>query len=461
MITTQRLARIAEALRAPMAPKVLVIGSGAREHALLRGLAKSEQRPQLYCFASSHNPGVRDECAGSGGTYAVGKINSPEDVCAFAATVGAELAIIGPEAPLETGVADALWDAGVACVGPKKALAQLETSKAFTRDLQTKYSLPGSIKIRTFFSLDGIKEFIEDDLKGEYVVKADGLCGGKGVMVSGDHLHSTEDALAYCRQLLQKDGDKLVIEEKLVGQEFSIISFCDGENCAHFPPVQDHKRAYHGDLGPNTGGMGSYSCADHLLPFLSAADVAEAQKINEATAAALLQEFGEGYKGILYGQYMSTTSGQKVIEFNARFGDPEALNLISIMESDLLAMCQAVASGTLSQDHARFLPMATVCKYAVPSGYPQSAVKGCPVDVTAVENQDLLYLGAVAEVDTPQGKVLHATGSRTAGVVGVAPTLEDAEKIAEAEANRVWGAVWHRRDIGTVRPRTNLSLLAP
>ena len=192
-------------------------------------------------------------------------------------------------------------------VGPKKDLAQVETSKSFTRNLLIKYKIPGCPKFKTFENMDGVKEFLS--LLGDnYVVKYDGLAGGKGVKVAGDHLHSHDEALIYCEELIKKGGHFL-IERKLIGEEFSLMSFCDGENLSHMPAVQDHKRAYEGDTGPNTGGMGTYSDSDHKLPFLEDSHIKSAQKINEQTAKALKQKFGEGYKGILYGGFIATNAG--------------------------------------------------------------------------------------------------------------------------------------------------------
>jgi len=422
-----------------MVNKILIIGSGAREHAIVRALDRSPQEKELYCLASNMNPGIAEICD----ELTVGKMSDPDFVVNYAQETAATLAIIGPENPLENGVADALWKLGVKTVGPKQKLARLETSKAFTRDLLKEYAIPGGPKYQIFDSMVGVAEFLKE-LKENYVVKYDGLMGGKGVKVSGDHLHSHDEALVYCQDLTD-NGGSFVIEEKFVGQEFSLMSFCDGDNLKHMPIVQDHKRAYEGDRGPNTGGMGTYSDANHGLPFLNDNEIAEAKAINFATAKALKAKFSEGYKGILYGGFMATANGVKLIEYNARLGDPEAMNVLSLLESDYIDICIAIAEGTLDQINVQFSNQATVCKYAVPKGYPESPIKGQEIDVSSVENRDGLFY---ASVDIKNGQLIEA-GSRTVAVVGMADTISKAEAIAEKEISAVKGPLFHRRDIGT------------
>ncbi len=291
-----------------MVNKILVIGSGAREHAIVRALNRSHQEKEIFCIASNMNPGIAELCD----ELLIGNFNDPDFVVNYTNEIGVTLAIIGPENPLENGVADALWSVKVKVVGPKKNLAKLETSKAFTRDLLKEYDIPGGPKYRTFDSMNGVAEFL-NELGENYVVKYDGLAGGKGVKVSGEHLHSHDEALVYCQELTDKDGE-FVIEEKFIGEEFSLMSFCDGDTLKHMPAVQDHKRAYEGDTGPNTGGMGTYSDANHSLPFLTEYDISEAHQINIQTANAVKDKFGEGYQGILYGGFMATANGVKLIE---------------------------------------------------------------------------------------------------------------------------------------------------
>ena len=422
-----------------MKNKILVIGSGAREHAIVRALDRSPQDKALYCLASNINPGIADLC----NEFIVDNINRPEIVTNYAKEVGAGLAIIGPENPLSNGVADALWEAGVKVVGPKKDLAQIETSKGFTRDLLEEYNIPGGPKYQTFNSMYRVSEFL-NDLGENYVVKYDGLAGGKGVKVSGDHLHSHDEALEYCQELIDA-GSKFVIEEKFIGQEFSLMSFCDGEHLQHMPAVQDHKRAYEGDTGPNTGGMGTYSDANHGLPFLTDDDITQAHEINIATAKALKGKCGEGYKGILYGGFMATANGVKLIEYNARFGDPEAMNVLSLLDSDFIEICNGVVDGNIDQVNVRFNNKATVCKYAVPKGYPDSPVRGQPVDISNIENPDGLFY---ASVDIQNGQLVEA-GSRTIAVVGVGDTISAAERDAEKEVSSITGPLFHRADVGT------------
>ena len=422
-----------------MKNKILVIGSGAREHAVVRALDRSPQDKKIICLASNMNPGIAELCD----EILIGNFNDPGFVVSYAQETGATLAIVGPENPLANGVADALWKADIKVVGPKKDLAQLETSKAFTRDLLKEYKIPGGPKYKTFNSMNGAAGVL-NQLGENYVVKYDGLAGGKGVKVSGDHLHSHEEALAYCTELVNNNGE-FVIEEKFIGEEFSLMSFCDGNTLKHMPAVQDHKRAYEGDTGPNTGGMGTYSDANHSLPFLTKGDIAQAHEINIKTAKAVKDKFGEGYKGILYGGFMATADGVKLIEYNVRFGDPEAMNVLSLLESDFIELCQGIADGTLKNVNVNFANKATVCKYAVPDGYPDNPVKGEPIDVSKIKNQDGLFY---ASVDF-KGSSLVEAGSRTVAVVGIADTISEAESIAEKEVSSVSGPLFHRTDIGT------------
>ena len=418
----------------------LLIGSGAREHAIARALHKSfKPGDVLYCFGNTVNPGILalSEC------YQTGAITNIEKILWFCQDTHFEFAIIGPEGPLSVGVADALWKHGIPVVGPTQALAQLETSKAFTRKLFQKYKISGSPGYKSFNNLDGVEEFLKS-LGNDFVIKADGLMGGKGVKVSGDHLDNHQQALAYCQEIINSNSSFLV-EEKLIGQEFSLLSFCDGTHLAHMPAVQDHKRAFENDTGPNTGGMGTYTDANHALPFLTLEDIKTAEQLNEQVASALKSECGEGYKGIIYGGFMATKDGVKVIEYNARFGDPEAINLLSLLESDFIAICKSIVDGNLIQDSVKFSKLASVCKYLVPKGYPDQPVKNQEINVDAQADSSKILYGAVEWEDNK----LIETGSRTIAVIATARTIIEAEKLVEAEIPHIHGPLFHRKDIGT------------
>ena len=385
------------------------------------------------------NPGIAELCD----EIIVDDINNPQTTGRYAKEINAALAIIGPENPLANGVSDILWDLGIPTVGPKKNLAQIEVSKSFTRNLQKTYQIPGPPIYRHFKSMEGVSGFLKK-LGDNYVVKYDGLAGGKGVKVSGDHLKNHHAAIEYCDNLIQK-GSTFLIEEKFIGEEFSLMSFCDGTNIKHMPAVQDHKRAYDGDLGPNTGGMGSYSDQNHSLPFLKDSDIKEAQSINRETLKALKEHFKEDYKGILYGGFMATANGIKLVEYNARFGDPEAMNVLSILKTDLVEICEHIINGSLDKIDIQFENKATVCKYAVPEGYPDKPIKNKPVDISKVKNPDLLFY---ASVDIKDG-LLVESGSRTIATVGISNSIFSAEKIAEESISCVEGPLFHRADIGT------------
>lgn len=419
--------------------KILVIGSGAREHAIVRALNRSPKKKEIYCLATNLNPGISEVCT----DLVVCDINDPVFVKNFAQNHKFDFAIIGPENPLANGIADILSDIKIGTIGPKKELAQIETSKSFTRNLLAEYKIPGSPKFKTFKTMDGVEAFLMS-LGENYVVKYDGLAGGKGVKVAGDHLHSHEEAKTYCKELIA-NGGVFVIEKKLIGQEFSLMSFCDGTSLSHMPAVQDHKRAYEGDTGPNTGGMGTYSDSDHSLPFLENSHIRSAQRINEKTATALKNKFGKGYKGILYGGFIATADGVQLIEYNARFGDPEAMNVLSILETDLIEICEAIIKEELDKINISFSNLATVCKYAVPDGYPDDPVKNKQIDISSVKDQDKLFYASVEL----KGSDLFEAGSRTVAVVGTGETIWEAEEIAEKEISNVKGPLFHRKDIGT------------
>ena len=251
----------------------------------------------------------------------------------------------------------------------------------------------------------------------------------------------------YAIECIEECG-KVVIEEKLIGPEFSLISFVSGTQVVDTPAVQDHKRAYEGDTGPNTGGMGTYSDADHSLPFLQDSDIARAKEINREVAVALEKECGEPYKGILYGGFIVTKKGVQLIEYNSRFGDPEALNILPLLKSDFVAICQGVINGKLTDDLASFENKATVCLYITPEGYPDNKdQRGQPLTLpSAISENARLYYGDVSESD--DGELLIG-GSRTLGVVGIGETIAEAQQIAVSLCEKIEGPVRFRKDIGT------------
>lgn len=418
---------------------ILIIGSGGREHAIARALARSPIKPKIYSFGAYKNPGISEVAA----RCHIGDIRHPEAILAVAEKNSIDWAIVGPEEPLEAGAADILELHGIGCFGPKKALAQIETSKAFAKDLMTRYQIPGRPLYRVFTSMYGVKEFLHRLGRHNYVVKADGLTGGKGVKVGGEHLRDEVEAADFCRGLLFRDG-QCVVEEKLIGQEFSLMSFSDGKTVVHMPPVQDHKRAFENDHGPNTGGMGSYTDSNGLLPFLVEADIRKARKINELTVAALAEEFSQGYQGVLYGGYMVCAKGVKLLEFNARFGDPEGINILALLETDLAQIGQAIVEQRLAELSIGFQKKATVCKYIAPEGYPDHGLKGQPIELNEIFPEHIFYAGLEKKSDQ-----LFLRGSRALAVLGIGDTLEAAELRAEAEARKVSGPVFHRTDIGT------------
>lgn len=405
--------------------------------------AESRLRPRLSAMAEVKLPGLVERC--DGGVH-VADTTNPEEIRSWARRVRPSLVLVGPEEPLAAGAVDLLTaELGIPCFGPTAALARIESSKAWARRLVDKYGIPGNPEYRIFETREGLAAHLS--ALGDFVLKPDGLTGGKGVRVYPEHFGSFDGALQYAEEVL--DGDGLVIvEERLDGEEFSLQTITDGKAVVHCPVVQDHKRAFEGDTGPNTGGMGSYSCADFSLPFLRPDELALAQRINERVIDAMFRETGEHYRGVLYGGFMVTTSGIRLIEYNCRFGDPEALNVLPLMSSDFVEMALAVAEGRLDTVEVRFDQKATVCKYVVPEGYPSGKGKGDSIRVPESVLHDPGVRVYWAACNWSAAGVTM-TGSRAVGVVGIGETLDAAERKAEQAASLVEGEVRFRHDIGT------------
>jgi len=419
-----------------MKMKILLIGGGGREHAIAEGIKKSKHNPILYALMAKKNPGIAALCE----DFLLEKETEVAKIVEYAKARNIEMAFVGPEAPLAAGVADALWEAGVPVVGPRKACAVIEFDKAWARNFMKKYGIEGCPAYEVFTDEAPAHAFIEK--LGDVAVKPSGLTGGKGVKVMGDQLPDLKAAREYTSELLEKGS--VVIEERFIGEEFTLQAFVDGKNLAFFPAVQDHKRAYEGDLGPNTGGMGSYTDAGEILPFMLSEDLEKAKKIMQHTVTALYEETGTEYQGILYGQFILTASGPKVVEFNARFGDPEAMNVIPLIETDFIEIMSAVVKGTLDSLPVKFSKKATVCKYAVPAGYPDNPEKDSEVVVGDIGEASVYY----ASVYEKEGKI-YTIGSRAVAVVGCAETIEAAEKIAQNALENIRGKLFFRKDIGT------------
>jgi len=422
---------------------VLLIGNGAREHAIAEAVVRSKGKPSLYSYMRSNNPGI----AALSERVLLGQYGDLEAISGFARQHRIDFAVIGPEDPLNQGVVDALARIGIPGVGPTRSLARLETSKAFTRNLLEKYGIPGNPRFRVFSSTEGIESYMRE--LGAVVVKPDGLTGGKGVMVEGDHFETKAEALAYCREVL-RSHPSVMIEEKLEGEEFSLQCISDGKTVIATPPVQDHKRRFADDKGPNTGGMGSYSCEDHSLPFLNPGEVEEGLAITSRVARAIYEETGAYYKGIMYAGFIVTRNGLRLLEYNARFGDPEAMNILPLLTADFADVCMHVIEGTLDRMSVPFERQATVCKYIVPRGYglpqdhPDAGSAAGKIDIGEAGGARLYYASVDQRADG-----LYLSASRAIGVVGIAGDLGEAEEIAEKAVAAVRGPVDHRRDIGT------------
>ena len=408
-------------------PNILLIGNGAREHALAEAIVRSEQKPRLFSFMKTNNPGI----ASLSKKIRLGAYSDLDAITVFATENKIEYAVIGPEDPLYNGVVDTLSKIGIPAVGPTKSLARLETSKSFTRNLVSKYNIPGNPQFKVFTAIDGVEAFL-DHLEG-IVLKPDGLTGGKGVLVQGDHFATKAEALKLCQQIL-KESSSLIVEEKFDGEEFSLQCLCDGKTVVATPLVQDHKRRFEDDKGPNTGGMGSYSLPDHSLPFLKPQDLQEGLEITRQVAAALLKETGSPYKGVMYGGFIATKNGVKLLEYNARFGDPEAMNILPLLKTDFVEVCRHIIAGTLDKLKIEFEHKATVCKYIVPKGYglpadhPDAASSKAKIEVGDVGKARIYY----SSVDKKEDG-LYLSSSRAIGIVGIADNLADARKIAKKE----------------------------
>jgi phosphoribosylamine--glycine ligase len=422
-------------------PRVGAVGKDARTDALIAKCVESPQNPELWALSELRSPGYVRRCR----DVFIGSLVDTSFLIRVLRDIELDLAIIGPEEPLAAGYVDILRARGIPTFGPTKRVARIESSKSWARELVDRHDIAGNPEYRIFTSLDGLEGYLEE--LQAFVVKPDGLTAGKGVRVFGEHLHSIDDALAYAQLVLATDRC-VVIEERLDGEEFSLQTITDGETVIHCPAVQDHKRARENDSGPNTGGMGSYSCGDFSLPFLDPTDLAAAQRINEQVIDALARETGERYCGVLYGGFMVTAAGLRLIEYNCRFGDPEALNVLPLLQADFVELCMAAAVGKLGTAPYSFAPKATVCKYVVPAEYPESRAERALIEVpeSLHDRPDLKWYWAACEQD---GDDIYLSSSRAGAFVGIGDSLAEAEALAESAAASVLGPVRHRQDIGT------------
>lgn len=412
--------------------KVLVVGGGGREHAIVQALSRNRET-SVYSAMGKRNPGI----ARIADKIHLCRETDSESISRFASSQGIDYAVIGPEAPLEAGLVDHLEQKGIGCVGPSRASARLETDKGFCRMLMDRHGIAGCPLYRVFYRAEDAIQFMNGHA-GDLAIKPIGLTGGKGVRIMGEQVDRA-GAIDYINEL----KGNVILEERMIGEEFTLQAFVDGQHIVPMPLVQDHKRAFENDLGPNTGGMGSYSMPDHRLPFVTGPDYEKALAIMKDAVSAM-KRLGQPYRGILYGQFMNTATGPMVVEFNARFGDPEAMNVLSLLTSDMGEIVASIVEGTLSGSKVTFNTLATVCKYLVPEGYPEKPVPDAPVGI-GDSGDALLYF---ANIDEREGTFFTQT-SRTLAFVGIGESLAEAESVAEKAASAVTGRVRYRRDIGT------------
>jgi len=417
--------------------QVLVVGQGGREHALAWKLAQSPQVSRVFCAPG--NAGT-DRDAFNVDIAA----DDIERLVKFARTEDVALTVVGPEAPLVAGVADTFAAAGLPVFGPSKAAAQLEGSKVFAKELMRQANVPTA----DFWVFDDPGEavrFVDERESAAFVVKADGLAAGKGVTVCktrGDVVHAIREAMV--ERAFGDAGQRIVLEERLVGQEVSILALVDGRTIVTLEASQDHKAAFDGDKGPNTGGMGAYSPAPFATPELMDDII---QKVLVPTVHTMRKR-GTEFRGVLYAGIMLTAQGPKVLEFNVRFGDPEAQPVLMRLKTDLFTLLQAVTEGRL----ADFPPLewderAAVCVVMASQGYPGSYTKGHPIRgldaAAALADTKVFYAGTIRH-----GDQIITDGGRVLGVTGLGSDVAAAKKRAyEAVKCIRWDGAWCRKDI--------------
>ena len=414
--------------------KVLVIGSGGREHALAWKIAQSPLVKKVFC------------APGNAGTANVAEnIDIPSDnvdaLLQFATVTGIGLTIVGPEQPLVKGLVDSFEESGLRVFGPSQRAAEIEGSKVFCKDLMKKYGIP-TARYESFDSLDQVKLFTKED--EPVVVKASGLAAGKGVILCSN----AEEARSAVQSIMQEKafgnaGDQVVVEEFLTGQEVSLLAFTDGKTVLPLDSAQDHKAAFDGDKGPNTGGMGAYS------PALVFTEELKQQVIDEImipTVRAMAKE-GRYYRGILYAGLMLTESGPKVLEFNARFGDPETQPIMMRIKNDIVPIFEACIDGTLAKQSLQWRQEPTICVVMAAKGYPSSYEKGKEISgLNSDENRQVVVFHAGTKLEN--GKVL-TNGGRVLGVTALGSDINQAIKNAYSAVDKIkWDGVHYRKDIG-------------
>ncbi len=410
--------------------KVLVIGSGGREHAIVDALSRSKQVDKIWCAPGNAGIALQAECVGIG-------VSECEKLADFAQANDIALTVVGPEAALAVGIVDLFKERGLKIVGPTKAAAQIECSKEFAKDLMHKYQIP-TAAYKVFSEYEAARDYVRQT-GVPTVLKYDGLAAGKGVVIA----MTQEEADEALRDMLLDDKfgkGSVVIEEYLEGVEFSYMCFVSGHKVWPMVSAQDHKRAYDGDKGPNTGGMGAYS----PLPFISKEDEQYAlEHIMQPTADAMVKE-GCPFEGILYGGLMKTAKGIKVIEFNARFGDPETEVVLPRLKSDIVDAFMAVADGGSMQ--LEWHDFATLGIVLASKGYPGSYEKGFEIKGLEEAGRDA-WIYHMGTKSTDKGFV--TAGGRVMTVVGKGTTLQEAREDARRRVEMIeCENLFHRSDIG-------------
>lgn len=407
--------------------KVLVIGSGGRCHAIVDALAKSPEVEKIYCAPGNAGIAAEAQCVAIADTDA-------EALADFAERNEIGLTVVGPEAALDRGVADCFKRKNLRIFGPTKAAARIESSKDFAKRLMTEHGVP-TAAYRTFTDYAAAVEYVRSHSLPT-VLKYDGLAAGKGVVIA----NTFDEAEQALRDMLVDDRfghGRVVVEEFLQGEEFSLMCFVSGRNLCPMPVAQDHKRAYDNDEGPNTGGMGAYTG----LPFIDRSDIDYAMEHIMRPVAEALDEEGTPFCGVLYGGLIKTADGIKVIEFNARFGDPETEVVLPLLESDLCRLMCDVADGKAVE--ARWSDMATIGVVLASRGYPGSYEKGCAIDLPADLDATVYHMGTKLDA----GRLVTA-GGRVMIVVCAAATLAEARDKVRRQVERIGcDNLFHRNDI--------------